>query len=130
MTNTYKNKIYTNVPSNKVKSSSDQTVQVFDQYYSNPVELNSNALSGMIGYLESKDFSSDSAEMISIAILRQAKIDGYNPFIVLQTVKGLESVELSKFIGEILNFNRFKTSTLGNVVKVTPIDEIKRNIKA
>lgn len=122
--------IYTNVPNNKPVSSSDKTIRVFDQYNSIPLELNSNALTAMIGYLESKDFSSESAEIISIAILKQAKADGYNPFLILQTIKGLDTVELSSLIGEVLNFNRLKTSTLGKVLKIAPVDEVKRNIKA
>ena len=80
-------KTYTNVPNNKVKSSSDQTIQVFNQYNSLPLELNSNALAAMIGYLESKDFSADSAETISIAILKQAKADGYNPLLYYRPLK-------------------------------------------
>lgn len=124
------NKTYTNVPSNKTESSSDKTIRVFDQYNSLPLELNSTALTAMVGYLESRGFSAESAENIGIALLKQAKADGFNPFLVIQTVKQLESVELSNLIGQILNYNRLKTSTLGTILKTTPVDDVKRNIKA
>lgn len=123
-------KTYTNIPSNKTESSSDKTIRVFDQYNSLPLELNSTALTAMVGYLESRGFSADSSENIAVALLKQAKADGFNPFLVLQTVKKLESVELSNLIGQILNYNRLKTSTLGTILKTTPVEDIKRNIKA
>lgn len=120
----------TNIPNDKPASSSDRTIQVFDQYNSLPLELNSTALSAMTGYLETRGFGSESAETISIAILKQAKADGYSPFTILETIKGLDNAELSGLVGEILNYNRLKTSTLGTVQQIAPVDEVKRNILA
>lgn len=121
---------YTNVPNNKPSSSSDQTIGVFNQYNSVPLELNSTSLTAMIGYLETRGFGAESAETISIAILQQAKADGYSPFTILETIKGLDNAELSGLVGEILNYNRLKTSTLGTVQQISPVDEVKRNILA
>ena len=118
----------TNIPDQKATSSSDKTIQVFNQYNSRPLELNSSALTAMTGFLESKGFGSDSAESLSITILTQAKADGYNPFTILETMKSLSNVELSSFVGEIINYNRLKTSTLGKTQKITPVDDVSRNI--
>jgi len=117
---------YTNVP--VPNRTPEKTVQVFDQYYSSPIELNATALAGMKGYLEKRGFGSESAELISIAILKQAKADGFSPFAVFDTIKGLDTAQLSSVIGQILNWNRLATSTLGNIVTVRPVDDIQRNI--
>ena len=84
----------------------------------------------MIGYLETRGFGAESAETISIAILQQAKADGYSPFTILETIKGLDNAELSGLVGEILNYNRFKTSYLGYALAFTPHIEVSRNIVA
>ena len=119
---------YTNIPSEKIESSSNKTLQVFDKYFSKPIELNATALTAMTGYLESRGFGSDAAELISIAILKQAKADGYSPFQVFDTIKGLDNANLTRVIGQILNWNRVNTSTLGTIQNITPVDEVQRNI--
>lgn len=120
----------TNIPNEKSLSSSDKTIQVFNQYNSKPLELNSTSLTAMTGFLETRGFGSESAETIAVTILRQAKADNYNPFTILETMKGLNNAELSGLVGEILNFNRLKTSTMGTIQSITPVEEIKRNILA
>lgn len=119
---------YTNIPSDKTASSSDKTIQVFDKYFSAPIELNATALTAMTGYLEKKGFGSEAAELIAIAILKQAKADGYSPFAVFDTIKGLNNAQLTDVIGQILNWNRLNTSTLGTIQQIAPVDDVHRNI--
>jgi hypothetical protein len=45
-------------------------------------------------------------------------------------MKGLTDVEISGLITEILNYNRFKTSSLGTASPFTPAEEVARNIVA
>jgi hypothetical protein len=47
---------------------------------------------------------------------------------LLDTLKGLDSVDLSALVAEIMNYNRLKTSFLGYATKFTPHNEIVRNI--
>lgn len=122
--------IYNNLPDEKTKSSSDQTLKVFDGINSKPLELNNAALTALTGYLETRNFKSPSSEFIAITILKQAKADGYDPFEIISTLKGTNDATLSSVVAEILNYNRFKTSTLGIVQNVNPVDDIKRNIIA
>ena len=84
----------------------------------------------MIGFLESRNFSRDSAEVISLTILTQAKRENYNPMALIETMKTLNDVEMSTIVAEVLNFNRFKTSMLGSVQNVAPVDNVRRNIAA
>ena len=121
--------IYTNLPANNLtESSSDQTNKVLSQYNDVPVQLDNETLIAMKGLLSSKGFSEESAENISITIMIQAKRDNFNPMNVLDSMRVLGNIELSQFVSEILNFNRYKTSVLGSVQAITPVDVVKRNI--
>lgn len=122
---------YNNLPVQKTaQSSSDSTVQAFDTYYSKPLEISTNVLSAMKGFLQSRGFDETAAESVAIVIIKQAKKDGYNPMQILDTLKGLGEVEISALVAEILNYNRFKTSFLGYAPSFVVNDEILRNIQA
>lgn len=118
---------YSNIPYVNL-SSRDSTVESFDSYYSTPVEIDPTVLAAMTGYFTSRGFGKTSAENISAVIITQAKQDNYNPMQILDTLKGLDSVELSGLVSEILNYNRFKTSSLGYAQEIKTNLEIKRNI--
>jgi hypothetical protein len=122
--------VYNNIPASVEPSSADTTVKFFDEFYQVPVEINGTALTAITGFFETKGFEKSSAESVAIIICTQAKRDNLNPFQILDTLGGLESVELSALVGEILNYNRFKTSSLGITTPPRPADEIQRNILA
>ena len=125
------NNTYSNLPPEKeIKSSSDSTVRAFDTYYSKPLEISSDVLSAMSGFFEKRGFQQTAAESVSITIIKQAKKDGYNPMQILDTLKGLDTVEISALVSEILNYNRFKTSFLGYAQSFVANDEVTRNILA
>lgn len=123
--------MYNNLPAKSSSgSSSDQTVSQFENYNDTPVELNQTTLSAMIGFLENRGFSKESAETISLTILTQAKRENYNPMALIESMKKLNDNEMSTIIAEVLNFNRFKTSMLGSVQNIAPVDNVRRNIAA
>ena len=125
---TLDNIMYTNIPSQKTSSSSDATVQFFNNQ--KPTQIDNNILVAMTGVLETRGWTTESAENISIAILIQAKKDGYNAMQILESIKGLAQSDLSVLVAEILNNNRYKTSSLGVIQNVIPVDNVKRNIIA
>jgi hypothetical protein len=122
------NNLYSNLPLQS--STANATVQAFDTYYSQPLEIDANTLAAMKGFFGGKGFDSLAAESISIIILKQAKKDGYNPMKILDTLKGLDTVEISALVSEILNYNRVKTSFLGYALQFTANEEVQRNILA
>jgi hypothetical protein len=122
------NSSYSNIPVNN--TSQDLTIQAFDSYFSMPVEINSSVLAAMKGYFTARGFAEVSAESIAITIIRQAKQDDYNPMQILDTLKGLDDVALSGLVSEILNYNRFKSSSLGYAEKFRTHPEVLRNIIA
>jgi hypothetical protein len=95
-------------------------------YYSKPLEISSSVLAAMKGYFVNRGFGETSAESIAITIITQSKQDGYNPMLILDTLRGLNNVELSGVVSEILNYNRFKTSSLGYANISKPNIEVNR----
>lgn len=120
--------IYNNIPSERTASSSDQTLQVFNQYYQAPMELNGATLTAMQGFFESRGFDPVAADSIALVILQQATKDKINAMEIMDTLSGLSAVDISALVGEILNYNRFKTSSLGLQQNTVAADDIIRNI--
>lgn len=119
---------YGNIPVNKTVSSSEQTVEVFNNYYKNSITLNNNELMAMVGFFQSRGFEPVAAESVATIILTQAAKDGYSAMQIMDTLKSLGSVEISGLVAEILNFNRIKTSFLGVAAYYSPSDDVKRNV--
>lgn len=119
--------IYSNLP---LKSTENQnaTVLAFDTYYSKPLELDNNTFEAMKSFFTSRGFETSAAESVVVVIIKQAKKDGYNPMEILDTLKGLNNVEISALVSEIVNNNRIKTSFLGYGLAFEPNFEVARNI--
>ena len=119
---------YNNLPA---KSTSDTAiVQAFDAYTSAPLEIDASTIDAMRGFFTSRGFDKTAAESVSVVIIRQAIKDGYNPMQILDSLKGLDSVEISALVAEIINYNRFKTSFLGYALAFSANQEVARNIQA
>jgi hypothetical protein len=119
----------TNIPYANI-SSSDPTVQAFNNYYASPIELHSGTLNALTGFFTSRGFEETSAQTISVIIMTQAKKDRLNPMSILDTLGGYQAVEVSAFVTTLLNFNRYKTSFLGFSLTFRPRDVVARNIIA
>ena len=122
------NKIYTNIPIEKKSDSANFTKQYFDEYFDRPIQIDNNALILFKAYFEQRGFDKASAETISAVINIQAKQEDLNPMVILDTLSGLDNVEVNGIVTQILNFNRFKSSSLGIYVAPTNSDEAHRNI--
>ena len=122
--------IYNNVPKDASSSNSDSTIQVFDQYYQTPTALNNSELTIMTGFFEKRGFDKIAAESTALVILQQAKKDGFSAMQVMDTLRGVSTVEITALVAEILNFNRFKTSSLGTAQNSAPATDVVRNILA
>lgn len=122
---------YNNVPQERsVDDSTKSTIQVFDIYTTAPFSVEAATYDAMVGFFESRGFGEDSAQSFSYIILKQAYVDGHNPFQLIETLKGLNDIELSGLITELLNYNRYKTSSLGTASEFSTSEEVARNILA
>lgn len=111
-------------------ANADPTVQAFDVYYNQPLELNSNILAAIKGFFQTRKFDDVASESMAVIIMRQAAIDKINPMNIMDTLKGLDNVSISALVSEILNYNRVKTSFLGYSITFTPDVYTQRNILA
>jgi hypothetical protein len=122
--------IYNNIPSEKPASSSDQTVEIFNNYYTAPVNINNNELIALVGLLENKGFDPLSAETTAITILTQAAKDGFKAMEIMDTITGIDNAEITKLVAEIINLNRLKTSQLGIAKTFSVSETVTRNVLA
>lgn len=121
---------YNNLPKSTASNSANSTVRIVDQYLQSTIELNNSVLTAMTGFFEKRGFGADAAESTAIIILQQATKDNLNAMEIIDTLRGVSDVEISALVGEILNYNRLKTSSLG-VYSVRPTtDYVNRNILA
>lgn len=103
----------TNLPSQIIEDSAAGTKLYFDTYGEQALEFSANDVSYTQSFFEAAGFDSDAASVVSMTLLRQAKLDGTPIAQILDTLKGFPAIELSRLVGEILNNNRVPTSILG-----------------
>ncbi len=120
--------IYNNIPKKTIANSANSTRTALANFYENDLPMNDADYTAMLGFFESRGFSPESSATITYIMFLQAKIDGYNPFDVLSTVKNLSGTELTALVTEILNFNRFKTSFLGLAATYSTQPEVQKEI--
>ena len=122
---------YNNLPQETTPGdSSNATVQVLDTYAQAPLNIDAATYDAMSSFFVTRGFGEDAARSMSYIIIKQSILDNYNPFQLIETLRGLSDVEISNLITEILNYNRFKTSSLGTASPFTPSEEVARNIVA
>lgn len=97
-----------------MEQTSDQKVnKVFDQYYTASQNFPSNEVDAVVGFFEKRNFDKTAAISTATILLNQAKLDGVKIFELLDTLKGLEDIQLSAVVAQVINYNRPATSTLG-----------------
>ena len=104
----------TNLPQDKPQNFTDRDVrEFFDKYFKERLSFSASKVDSVIGFFEKRGFDKSSAIAVGTALLEQSKIDNVNVYQLLDTLKGLEEVQLSAVVTEILNYSRPKTSSLG-----------------
>ncbi len=121
-------RFFNNIPPSASNASTDGTLKYFDNFYQVPIELNDTSITATRGFFESRGFARSASETLAVVILTQAKRDKLNEFAILDTLQGLNELQLSVLVGEILNYNRFKTSNLGLASEFLSANEIQINI--
>ena len=113
------------------KQTNDSSVPVkdfFDNYFNEPLSFPSNDVDAVVGFFESRGFEKTSSINTAAVILKQAKIDNVKVFELLDSLKGLDKVQLSYIVTEVLNNSRSLTTSLGYKVESPTNLSEKRNI--
>ena len=99
-------KVQLNLPVKSDSSSADAPKRYFNTYYQKQLAYPSNEVDAVIGFLESKGFDKSAAQSTGAILMQQAKLDNVRVFELLDTLKGLEKLQLSFDVATIINFNR------------------------
>lgn len=113
---------------NKEKFSEQKIVNFFENYYVKEAEYPANEFDAVVGFFEKRSFSKEASIAVAQILLQQAKKEKIKIFKVLDTLKGLQKIQISKLVINILNANRDNTSRLGQRVNRTINQLEKRNI--
>lgn len=102
-----------NLPIPNIQDSAEATKLFFDKYGTSPYEFNANELSSAVSFFEKRGFRGDTAKVVAVMLIRQAKADNTPVFNIIDTLESFPEIRLSALVAEILNNNRSSTSTLG-----------------
>lgn len=102
-----------NLPQIENTDSGDKVRTFFDTYFVEPISFPAEQIDATVGFFKNRGFDELASQSTAIVLLQQAKIDNVNVFTLLDTLKGLENIQLSAVVTEVLNYNRQKISTLG-----------------
>lgn len=109
--------------------SSQEVRNFFDKFYQKEISFPAVQIDAVVGYFMKRDFSEESAKVLAIILLNQARTDNINVFKLVDTLKGLSDSQLSAVVTEILNTYRERTSALGYRIDQQPVTIESRNIK-
>jgi hypothetical protein len=101
----------------------------FDKYFVKKISMSANEVDSVVGFFEKRGFDKQSAIATSSVLLQQAKIDNVKVFSLLDTLRGLNEVQISQLVAAILNSNRSAVSGLGYRINSDFITKEQRNIK-
>lgn len=90
-----------------------ETIQFFDEFSKTNISFPSSDVDATVNFFESRNFDKVASINVSTVLLAQAKKDGIPIFKILDTLKGLNDLQLSEVVRRILNTYRSKTSFLG-----------------
>lgn len=117
-----------NLPTTTQNYTDKNTRKFFENSNKPTLTFPTNDVDAMVGYFESRGFSKQSSISTATVLLTQAKIDEVNAFELIDTLKGINDVQLSGIVTEILNANRSKISSLGYKDSSSSNQTEKRNI--
>ena len=118
----------TNLPTTTTNSHGSEVKLILDKTFQTQVSFPSNEIDVVLGFFIKNGFDESSAQNITIVLLNQAKLDNVNIFTILDTLKTLNTVQLSQVVTQILNSYREKTSTLGYRIAPNINNLEKRNV--
>lgn len=90
-----------------------ETKTFFNRYYTAEISYPANEIDAVVNFFTKRGFDVKPAVSVATVILQQAKLESVPVFEVLDTLKGLDEVQISAVVAEVVNLNRPITSTVG-----------------
>lgn len=120
----------TNLPQQEIDNdSSTEVKQFFNRYFTEQLTFPANQIDAVVGFFMKRGFNEQSAKSTGIVLMSQARLENVNIFQLLDTLKNLNSAQLSSVVTQVMNSSREKISILG--YKILAVEETaeSRNIK-
>jgi hypothetical protein len=117
-------KVYKN--SIEITKSNDKLF--FSELNRDSLSFNDQEVDSVINYFLKRGFDDVAAVNTALILLRQAGEDKVKVFTLIDLLKGLNDVQLSEVIAQIINTNRTKTSSIGYIFNINREIFDKRNI--
>lgn len=116
-----------NLPLNeKIEDSASGAKKFFNSYYEKGISIPADALDATVDFFRKRGFDEIASITVSTVLLSQAKIEETPIFKLLDTLSGLNEVQLSQVVQEILNYRRIRISTLGTKISNLELFEFER----
>jgi hypothetical protein len=116
----------TNLPPKINTDSATTTKDFFNSYYDAGISLSARDIDATVGFFKSRGFDVSAANSIAATLLSQSKIEQVDVFQLIDTLSGLNDLQLSRVVSEVLNYNRLRISTLGYKIDTTLQNEYER----
>lgn len=102
-----------NLPIQQQENNRQEVRDLFDNFFKHQVTFPSNQIDAVLGFFLKRGFDDEAARSTGIVLLNQARRDNVNVFELIDQLKGMTDVQLTKIVTEVLNYYREQTSTLG-----------------
>ena len=113
---------------NNTNYNTDQTVRVFDQFYSFDVNIPAAEYDVVNSYFRSVTTNKQAADNFTVSLFRIAKESGVEPLTLLNNFQGADGVTLDVTMAYYLNSLRSLATLLGIGVTPVPNAYAARNI--
>lgn len=116
------------MPTNDLTSQLDNTVKVFDRFYSTDVNVNGSEFDVVYSYFKSVCQSENTAKNFTAIIFRMAAYTGEPVMTLLEFVQGKRGLQLNATMAYYLNSLKSKTTLYGVANLPVPNPTIQRNV--
>lgn len=118
----------TSTISNKAAESATDATKYLNRYLNQPINYKPGEVDAVIGYFLKRGFDEIAAVNTASVLLQQAFIDDIPVFQLIDTLKGVNDVQLSNIVAQILNVSRSNCSTIGYRVNSEDLLFDQRNV--
>lgn len=116
------------MPTNDLTSQLDNTVKVFDKFYSSDVTVNATEFDVVYSYFKSVCQSENTAKNFTAILFRISAYTGEPIMTLLEFVQGKRGLQLNATMAYYLNSLKSKTTLYGVANLPIPNQNIQRNI--
>jgi hypothetical protein len=114
---------------NQVNEKIDQTVRIYDEFYSYSEDVSASEYDVVISYFKSVFNTIEQAEAFAVSIFRVAAESGDSAISIVQQLEGTNGVQLTASLCYYLNSVRSRATLLGILQPSVPNFWTARNVR-